>query len=119
MKVLVCGGRDYHDFDAAFHALDTLHGRRPVTTVIHGAAQGADNLAGRWAEARGIACQKFPADWETHGKAAGHIRNRKMLYEHPDLVVAFPGGRGTANMVKQAEQQGVPVWTPFSRKDKR
>jgi hypothetical protein len=52
----------------------------------------------------------FPADWEKYGKAAGPIRNQQILVEgKPDLVVAFQGGRGTANMVSRAQQAGVPV----------
>jgi len=49
------------------------------------------------------------ADWETHGRAAGPIRNEKMLTWKPDLVVAFPGGVGTADLVRRAEAAGVPV----------
>ena len=49
------------------------------------------------------------ADWEKHGKAAGPKRNKRMLEWKPDLVVAFPGGKGTANMVQQARQAGVEV----------
>jgi len=52
----------------------------------------------------------FPADWSRHGKSAGPIRNRQMLIEgRPDIVVAFPGGKGTANMIKQAVEAGVKV----------
>jgi len=81
-----------------------------VSVVIHGAAPGADTLAGRWAELRRVPVEAFPADWEKHGRAAGPIRNAPMLAEgKPDLVVAFPGGRGTANMCKQARAAGVKV----------
>jgi UDP-N-acetylmuramoylalanine-D-glutamate ligase len=53
---------------------------------------------------------KAPADCETHGRSADPIRNRRTLDEgKPDLVVAFPGGRGTAHMVSQARAAGVRV----------
>lgn len=113
--VLVCGGRDYNDAHRVGYALD--HYRKhygDFSKVIHGAARGADSLAGAWAFARGIAVQEFPADWNTHGRSAGHKRNRRMLEEgHPDLVVAFPGGRGTLNMIDQACRADVPVLVPF------
>lgn len=52
----------------------------------------------------------YHADWNAHGRSAGPIRNAKMLAEgKPDLVVAFPGGKGTAHMVGIARKAGVPV----------
>ena len=43
-------------------------------------------------------------------KSAGHIRNQVMLDKgKPDVVVAFPGGRGTADMVRRAEGAGIEV----------
>jgi hypothetical protein len=110
MKLLVCGGRDYTDRDAAFHVLDEAHSEFKVTLVIHGAARGADRLAGEWARARSIPVQEFPANWTQHDKAAGYIRNEQMLREgRPQLVLALPGGRGTAHMVQIAKKAGVPV----------
>lgn len=78
-------------------------------TVIHGAASGADQLAGAWARANGIRELAEPADWKRHGKAAGFIRNKAMLDMGPDYVIAFPGGRGTAMMVEIARRAGVEV----------
>lgn len=114
MRLLVCGGRDYADRLQLECALDLLHARRAVSVLIHGAAPGADTLARDWAVERGIPQEAFPADWERHGRAAGPIRNKCMLDEgRPDGVVAFPGGRGTQNMTKQAEAAGLKVWRPF------
>ncbi len=31
----------------------------------------------------------------------------------PYGVVAFPGGKGTQNMIEQAEKAGVKVWRPI------
>ncbi len=110
MRVLVCGGRDYADEAAVFAVLDLLHAERPISVLIHGAARGADTLAASWARRRGIQGQAFPANWRKHGKAAGPVRNAQMLEEgQPVLVVAFPGGRGTADMVAQAWWAGVEV----------
>ena len=51
---------------------------------------------------------EFPADWAKHGKAAGPIRNAEMLTEFlPDYIVAFPGGKGTADMLRKAEKARV------------
>lgn len=113
MKTIICGGRDYQDLAAAFHALDYLHARHPVTLVISGGARGADSLGEQWARARGIPLLVKPADWETHGKAAGYIRNQEMLSQGAEYVVAFPGGRGTSHMKRIAHAAGVPVWEPY------
>lgn len=110
MRVLVCGGRDYADFDAVRITLDELRVSKGVTVVIHGGASGADTLAGEWAALRGIPVEVFRADWKANGRAAGPIRNAKMLREgKPDWCIAFPGGRGTADMAYRCRQAGVPT----------
>jgi hypothetical protein len=110
LRVLVCGGRDYGDHEALFAALDAIHASIPIEVIIHGGAPGADYLASFWAAARAVNERRFPADWPRFGRAAGPIRNAHMLREaRPDLVVAAPGGRGTADMVRQAGDAGVPV----------
>jgi predicted Rossmann-fold nucleotide-binding protein len=110
-RVLVCGGRDYAAYARLCSTLDRLLvNRLPEVVIIHGGASGADSLAGRYAAERGLTCEVFEADWKTHGRAAGPIRNARMLAEgKPDTVVAFPGGRGTANMVALARAAGVTV----------
>jgi hypothetical protein len=111
LRVLVCGGRNYDDYPGLAAWLDRFHAERgPVAVLIHGGAKGADSLAERWAMARGISIARYDADWERHGRAAGPIRNKQMLDEgKPDIVVAYPGGRGTANMISQARSRGVAV----------
>lgn len=108
MRVLVCGSRHFNDTGLLERTLDKIS----ITTLIEGEARGADKLGRAYAERRGIPVRAFPADWNTHGKAAGSIRNSQMLKEgNPELVVAFlaPDSRGTANMISQAEKAGVPV----------
>lgn len=115
MRVLVCGGRDYDDRDRVHNVLCDLNASRgPITCVIHGAATGADEEGMYWAQmmatVQKITHAPFVADWRAHGKAAGPLRNQRMLDEgRPDLVVAFPGGRGTADMVRRAEAAGIEI----------
>ena len=110
MRVLVCGGRDFKDQTLLNHTLYQLSRAEIITAIIEGNATGADRMAGYWARKNKIDDIKFPADWNAHGRAAGPIRNAKMLKEgKPDLVLAFPGGRGTADMVRQARAAGVKV----------
>lgn len=113
MRVLVCGGRNFNDSMTLGSWLGGIHKNKnsgPITLLIEGGARGADNMARLFAEWQGIPVKTFNADWDKHGRAAGPIRNRQMLVEgKPDLVVAFEGGRGTANMVEQARRAGVRV----------
>ena len=113
MRVLVCGGRDYKDKDALFKYMDTLHNERKISLVINGGASGADTLAAIWASWTGIKTRTYFAKWRTEGRAAGFIRNRRMLDEgKPNLVVAFPGGQGTRNMIRLAREYGIEVLQP-------
>lgn len=110
MRVLVCGGRDYRDRGQFFDFMDALNAERGVKVIIHGCSSGADHEAEVWAGTRRVGLHRFPAQWDKHGKAAGPIRNQAMLDKgRPDLVVAFPGGRGTADMVRRAREAGVKV----------
>ncbi|MGB0731782.1 MAG: DUF2493 domain-containing protein [Miltoncostaeaceae bacterium] len=110
IRVIVCGGRDYLDREAVDAALDAVHRKHGAFTLVHGGANGADLLAGLWAASRGVEFEVHPAAWTQHGKRAGPMRNQHMLELGTDAVVAFPGGRGTADMVSRAEKAGVPVW---------
>lgn len=106
MKVLFCGGRDFSD---KFKVLRVMKKVKP-SLVITGGARGADTLADQVAEALGIPRVIYPANWKGEKKKAGFIRNQRMLDEAwPDLVVAFEGGNGTADMVDRAERAGFRV----------
>jgi hypothetical protein len=105
MRVLVCGGRNYSNYLFLSSVLNTLHNDKRINYIIHGAASGADSLADQWAAEHHIPVRVFPADWGKHGRAAGPIRNKQMLDEgKPDVVIAFPGNKGTRNMIAQATQ---------------
>jgi predicted Rossmann-fold nucleotide-binding protein len=108
MRILVCGSRTLPDAPWVYAE---LAGRiRPGDVVMTGGATGADRIAAEFA--RGLGCEvlEFRANWASHGKAAGPRRNARMLVEgHPDVVLAFPGGRGTADLVRRAREASVLV----------
>ena len=106
--VLVCGGRTYANAEAVNAALSALVPR--PSAVLTGGAPGADSLAARWAHAHNVRTIVVYADWKAHGRKAGPIRNRKLITLRPALVLAFPGGRGTANLVALAHANGLRVW---------
>ena len=109
-RVLVCGGRRYGDQAMLFGVLDMLSEERVINCVMQGGASGADKLARMWAISRNHHVETFNADWAAFGKAAGPFRNQRMIDEgKPTLVLAFAGGRGTADMTRRARSAGMPV----------
>lgn len=113
MRILVCGGRDYRDTACVTDSLERLRRAGLISLLIHGDASGADRLASQWAREAGMDQVSYPANWKAHGRAAGPMRNRRMLHHgRPQALVAFPGGRGTADMISLARQAGLPVWQP-------
>jgi hypothetical protein len=137
MKVLVCGGRFYGKEpnwgEVPVHAreraqreathirsvLSAFHAGQPIARLIEGGADGADEIARLWAREERVVNITYKAEWGRHGKAAGPIRNERMLEEErPDVVIAFPGGAGTAHMVKIARAAGVEVLVIAEQPDK-
>lgn len=121
MRAIVCGGRDLTNREYVFSTLDTLRKTMGLTHVIEGGQRrkdratgnfdgGADYWAMKWAQRRGLTWDTVAADWKALGKAAGPLRNGKMLSEYlPECVVAFPGGRGTQDMIDRADRAHIPV----------
>jgi hypothetical protein len=109
-RVLVCGGRHYADREKVAARLSNLHASVGVAAVIEGGAAGADRHGREWAERNGVPVETYAADWNRYGRAAGPIRNGQMLlHGKPDVVLAFPGGDGTADMVRRARLYHVNV----------
>ena len=120
MRLLVCGGREYSNRDALFAAIDAIvpwyepdadgNTLPKGVTIISGGARGADQIAEDWAAINWTELEVFKADWTKHGRAAGPIRNQRMLDEgKPDAVLAAAGGTGTADMIRRAKAAGIPV----------
>lgn len=127
IRVLVFGGRNFTDEVRAFYVLDHYHAESGgFAVVIEGEADGADKLARAWAESRGVAVEPYPAAWDDlttppivtryrrdgtpYNVLAGPNRNTRMLREgKPTLGIAFPGGNGTADMIRKCHMAKVPV----------
>ncbi len=115
LRIIVTGGRDFTPCHPVDRALWHLHWHRCITTLVHGGCPtGVDHFADAWARSWQIPVEVFPAQWDALGRAAGPVRNGEMVAAGADGVVAFPGGRGTADCVRQAEAAGIRVWRPFA-----
>lgn len=111
-RVIIAGSRDFGDYVMLCKHCDRLLSQKVAThqiVIISGAARGADTLGERYAHERGYAVEKYPADWNRDGKAAGPIRNAQMA-KVADALIAFWDGnsRGTQNMIDLARLKPLP-----------
>lgn len=107
LTYVICGGRDFEDYSFFKTTMDSFN--KPWL-IVSGGSTGADGLAIRYAKEYKINFKEVKANWDLHGKAAGPIRNSKMLTDYkPDVVIAFPGGKGTADTVSKAKSKGIEV----------
>lgn len=108
---LICGGRDFDNLRLFNDAMGHLaHAIGFPQLIIEGGATGADRMARHWGFDHEILSISYNPNWRDHGKAAGPIRNQRMIDEgKPDRIIAFPGGRGTADMVRRARAALLPI----------
>lgn len=117
--ILVCGHRKFNDYKLMESSILKLIEKYEAKKVliIHGAARGADTLAGFVGRNQGYWVDEYPANWRAFGKAAGYKRNTQMLEELIKVdclhkcVLAFPHrkGKGTQQMMNLAENEGIEV----------
>ncbi len=108
--LLVAGSREGISrarLDAALREWIAEHGR--PDEIIHGACRGVDLHAAAAADAIGIPCRAFPADWRAHGKGAGPRRNAQMAKEASHALIVHTGSRGSRDMARRARRAGVHV----------
>ena len=135
MRVLVCGGRTFGivptplttpevdqtalwekahaERDLLTKVLNELHSTDSsgaIDTIIHGGAKGADTLANHWAYRHHVDIFVFNPRSRAKGSSGGASRNARMIaLGQPDLVLAFPGGVGTADVIGKAKEAGIPI----------
>lgn len=116
--VLVFGGREYEEADKVFKELDRLDKKRHIDAILQGWARGADVLGEAWAAKRQRICICVPAEWLKYRKAAGPIRNLRMLDLFvPNFAMGFhddiKNSKGTKNMAERCEKRGFKLKTFF------
>jgi len=114
-KVIVAGSREFNNYSLLAKKLHHLLKEKAEThkiVIVSGTARGADKLGELWASRHDHEVERFPADWNKHGKRAGYLRNKEMA-EYADALIAFWDGvsRGTEHMVNIMEKLGKPVRT--------
>lgn len=115
MRVIIAGSRSFSGGVRKVAEAVTASGFE-VTTVISGAARGADQAGEQWAKMNKVPVERFPADWETYGKGAGHVRNYEMSLVADALISLWDGSSpGTKDMIRTMEAQGKPVFLQLVR----
>lgn len=117
MRVLVTGSRELTDYSIVAAELGKLLTEHGSLTVVHGKNEkGADAHAAAWCKlmralGKDVTEEAHPADWSTHGKHAGIMRNDKMCKLGADLCLAFPRGKssGTRDCIMRANNYMIPV----------
>lgn len=106
--IVVTGGRNYSNRQFVWGVMDTLKFKYKNIRIRVGDAYGVDAFVRGWAAHNNIPFEVYRADWKQFGKAAGPIRNRKMI-AGADILYAFPGGKGTKDCTNAAESAGLFV----------
>jgi len=108
-RILVTGSRTWTDNAVIRAALTPL--RAPGVVLVHGHARGADRIAASIWRSWGLPTEAHPADWDTHGRAAGLLRNRHMVTLGADICLAFIRDQspGATHCAATAEQAGIPT----------
>ena len=125
MRILVTGSRDWEQRAELERALldarldSSLISDDPPTLVSGACPTGADRMAEEFAASAGWTVERHPADWKTHGRKAGPIRNREMVNAGADLCLAFirNGSRGATMTADLAERAGIKVLRYFHEED--
>ncbi len=107
--VAVTGGKQGGNVDGIFRSLDRVRAKYSDMVLVHGGGPGAERIAARWAEARGVHQVVCKPDWDRHGRAAPFRRNDELLNLLPKGIVAWPGSGITDNLVEKARKLGIPV----------
>lgn len=102
-KVIVAGSRGIYNYNVVANAIN--ESKFKIDELVCGGAQGVDLLGKKYAEKHGIPVKMFPADWDTHGKAAGYLRNKEMAEYATHLIAIWDGeSRGTKMMIDLAKK---------------
>lgn len=109
-RVIIAGTRSFDDYNLLREKCDFFFQKKKPTAIVCGEARGADTLGKRYAMEHHVPVISMPADWELHGKKAGHLRNQEMA-RCADALIAFWDGqsRGTRDMIEIAAEKGIPI----------
>lgn len=110
VKLIIAGSRDFNDYQLLKDKLDKAKEYFGIFEVVSGKAKGADSLGERYAKENNLPIKEFPADWDTHGKKAGYLRNEQMAQYADGCIVFWDGvSKGTQHMINLANQYNIKL----------
>ena len=113
MRTIIAGSRDITKYEYVEKAVESFKAEKlqNVTVVISGTARGVDRLGEEYARKNSLLCEKYPADWDKHGRSAGYKRNELMAGKAEALIALWDGkSRGTKHMIDLAEKYNLLVY---------
>jgi len=109
-RVIIAGTRDFNNYPLLCRKLDYFLQNLTNIEIVSGCARGADQMGEKYAQDHGLFIKRFPADWDSNGKAAGPIRNTQMADYGTHLVAFWDGeSKGTKNMIDTAKKKGLDI----------
>ena len=106
MRVAVCGGKEFMAKYLIGSVLLSLHRNSHISELLIGNCRGVDAIVAKWAERTGIPVSYYNSDWLAYGADADDVRNQILLAECPDIIVLFPGGKRTHDLLNKAIAAG-------------
>jgi hypothetical protein len=122
MRVAVCGGKDFLAQNLISAVLNNLHREEYISEVLVGKCRGVDELVASWAIRTGIPVTYYESDWLSFGAEADDVRNQALVAEQPYVIVLFPGGKRTANLLQKAvdvKHQRILIVDPMQKQTVR
>ncbi|MQA06004.1 MAG: DUF2493 domain-containing protein [Streptosporangiales bacterium] len=119
-RLLITGSRTWTTPIPVWDALDTwrhhAHAAGETFVVVHGAChRGVDAFTAAWCQRHRqdplVVEEPHPADWRSHRRAAGVIRNHAMVALGADACIAFirDHSPGASHCATSAAIAGIPV----------
>jgi hypothetical protein len=113
MRVLITGSRDWDDIETIAQTLSKLDWVDPGPHILVSGhcPTGADALCEEIATSMKWGIELHPADWETHGKRAGFVRNADMVNLGADICLAYikNESKGATMTAELADKRGIPT----------
>lgn len=114
MKLIIAGSRHLDHVNSTFivQTLAKYHiSYKDIDEVVSGCSGSVDRAGSEWAARFSRPCKSFPPDWDTFGKGAGPVRNRKMADYGTVLLLIWDGkSKGSANMLEEMQTKNKPIY---------
>lgn len=110
MKLIIAGGRNYRLKSFEVEILHLIHERNCVTEVVSGGAAGVDTCGEEWAGEVGLSVKRFLPEYEKYDGKIAPLERNELMAQYAEACICFPGGRGTDDMARRAQNWRLVFW---------